>query len=170
MGKTINPDGTETVPARAGDPRALSKVEVEQAAAALLSTIPDVAEDDGTGILAGILAADDWEGLNMDSHLPNGKDQVGRKLSVQALAKRQSEIEVEDGVTKFRLTHYLIVDSADVDSGEFVRWQTSAPALVLGLAKLHSFGKLPAVIEVYEGGKDRPGLSRPLNLRVHAVH
>jgi len=168
-GKTVDESGAEVVPARAGEPRGLARAQVEEAAAALLATVPDVAEDDGTGILSGILTATDWEDLNLGSKLPNGKDMVGVEQRVMSIAKRPSEVEVELGSTKFRLTHYLIIDAVNVNGGEVLRWQTSAPALVLALGKLYQWGKLPAIVEVYEGGKDRPGLSRPLNLRVHAV-
>jgi hypothetical protein len=168
--RTVDQTGAEVVPGKVGEPRALDRAQVETAALALLDLVPDVPEDDGTGIFARLLDADDWEGLNLESKLPNGKDVVGRRLNVSVIGKRVSEVEVEEGSSKFRLPYYLVVDSTDIDNGEMVRWQTSAPALVLSLAKLHQWGKLPAVVQVSEGGKDRPGMSRPLNLTVLAVH
>lgn len=167
--KIIDESGAEVVPARAGEPVVWTRSQVEVAASALLESIPDMVDDDGSGIYGRLLDAQDWEDLNSESKLPAGKDLVGKRLRVGAIGKRPSDMVAEDGDPGFRLDFYLVIDSVDTATGEMIRWQTSAPGLVLPLAKLHQFGKLPAIVYITQAEKPTKRGFRPINLTVLAV-
>jgi len=167
--KTIDEQGNSTLPARAGDPKVFDIAGVVDMALAMASMVPDAVDDDGSGIIGNLLEATSWEDLNAQSKLPNGKDVAGRRLIVQALAKRQSDLTADEDSSGIKLPFYLIVDAVDERTGEAVRWQTSAPALVVPLIKLHGWSKLPALCEVRKADKPTKRGFYPLNLHVHAV-
>jgi hypothetical protein len=167
--KIIDGDGNETVPARAGDPKSTSIAAVTDMALALSGAIPDAVDDDGSGIIGRLLEADSWEDLNSEAGLPNGKDVAGRRLITQAIAKRQSDLVADEDSSGIKLPFYLVIDAVDERTGEAVRWQTSAPALVVPLMKLHLWAKLPALTEVRKADKPTKRGFYPLNMHVHAV-
>jgi hypothetical protein len=168
--QVIDESGTEQPTARQVVPVAYDRAAVETASRALLDLVPDAPDDDGSAILGRILDADNWEDLSTQSKLPAGKDLVGRELQVLSIVKRVSELEPEDDGTGLRLDHYLVVESIDTRHGEVIRWQTSAPALVLPLCKLHSWGKLPAVVKIQQSDKPTRRGFRPLNLDIVSVY
>jgi hypothetical protein len=168
--KTVDEQGNEVATTRAVTPVPADRAAVEQAARALLALIPDAPEDDGSAIMARLLGATDWEQFNEQAKLPNGKDMARRELVVRGMVKRPSELEAEPDGTGLRLDHYLVVDSVTLGGGEEVRWQTSAPALVVPLAKLWVWKKLPAVVRVDVAEKATRRGFRPLNLTVLSVN
>lgn len=167
--KIIDQQGNSTLPARAGDPRELDLAAVTDMAIAMGDSVPEAVSDDGAGIIGNLIGAGSWEDLNTISKLPNGKDMTGRRIIVQAIARRPSELQADDDATGVKLPYYLVVDAVDERTGESVRWQTSAPALVVPLIKLHGWGKFPALVEVRQSDKATARGFRPLNLFVHAV-
>jgi len=169
-GKTINPDGTEVTTSTAVTPVAADLAAVHAAAVALLALIPDAPDDDGSAIMARLLSATDWEEFNSQTKLPSGKEVTRRELVVRGLVKRPSELEAEPDGTGLRLDHYLVIDSVELGKGTELRWQTSAPALVIPLAKLYVWKKLPAVVRVDQAEKATRRGFRPLNLTVLSVN
>jgi hypothetical protein len=162
--KAITEDGQPTLPTVYKGGSAIDRVAFEESALALLEAIPEAGENDDIAIYAQLLAAESVEDFEVGGHLPAGRDLVGRRLKVEALSRRVSDIEDPDADAKFRLPFYVIPESVDVDSGEAVRWQTSSPGLVIPLAKLHMWGQLPAVVRIVETGKEKAGRSRALGL------
>jgi hypothetical protein len=167
--KTVDESGAELAQANAGPTGVADPAAIFDAAVALIEDIPEAPDGDGLGIIGALLDADDWEDLNRDAHLPNGKDVAGQRLRVSSLARRLSDLGADDGTGGVRLPHYLVIDSVNIDTGEVVRWQTSAPALVVPLAKLHRWGRLPAIVQVNRADKPTKAGFYPLNLHVHAV-
>lgn len=168
--KTIDETGAEVAPAPPGTLAVADKAAVLEAARALLDLVPDATDDDGTGIIARLLEAEGWEDLNQLSKLPAGKDLVGVTMVIRAIAKRESDIEPEDDETGIRLDHYLVIDAVRSGLGTELRWQTSAPALVLPIAKLYVWGKFPATCTIRKAEKPTKRGFWPLNLEVQAVN
>jgi len=150
-----DPAASKAVSAR---PRA----EIEAAFEALLATVPDAVDDDGFAIIAGLIEADDWEGLNRDATLPNAEAMVGRRLKVTGITKRPADMGQS-------MSHYLIADAIDTRTGEVLRWQTSSPGVAVVLVKLHGWGKIPAIIEIAKAPKPTKAGFYPLNTTVLAV-
>ena len=169
-GKTVDQTGREVPPAPPQGLVVADRAAVLEAATALLDLIPDAVDDDGSGIIARLLDAESWEDLNQDSKLPAGKDIHGRDLVVRGMVKRFSDIEPEDDDLGVRLPHYLVIDSVYSGKGTEVRWQTSAPGLVIPLCKLYVWGKLPATVHIHQADKPTKRGFRPLNLEVLSVN
>jgi hypothetical protein len=168
-GRTINPDGSEVATTRPSSPVPADRATVVAQIKNLLDLVPDAPDDDGSAIMARLLSADTWEDLNAQGSLPSAKDLAPAQLRVTGIVKRLSDLEGEDDATGIRLDHYLVVDAVDVNTGEAVRWQSSAPGVVLPLAKLHVWGKLPAVVRLYKAEKKTRRGFTPINLEVQAV-
>lgn len=168
--QTIDETGAEVVPARAGALQTYTLDQVQDMATAMLDTVPDAVDDDGAGIIARLIEADGWEDLNSESKLPNGQDLVGVMQVLRAISKRPSDLGGEDETTGIKLPYYLMVDSVRSGLGTELRWQTSAPALVVPIIKLFAWGKLPATVEITKADKPTKRGFYPLGLRVHAVN
>lgn len=136
---------------------------IEQTFVALLDRVPDAVDDDGFGIFAGLVNAENWEDLNQQSKLPDARAMVGRRLKVFTVTKRPSDLA--EG-----FSHYLIVEAADLTSGESVMFQTSSAGVAVPLIKLHVWGKLPAQVLISEPDKLTKAGHKPLNLTVLAVN
>lgn len=160
--KTITESGDVTAPDLFRSGSALDRQAFEESVIALMQAIPEAGENDDISVYAQLMAAQSVDDFDTGGHLPAGRDLVGRRLKVESFARRVSDIDDEDSDIKFRLPWYLVIESADVDSGENVRWQTSAPGIVLVLAKLYSWGQLPAIGTIVEQGKEKAGRNRPL--------
>lgn len=167
--KTIDQAGTEVVPARAGALKQYTIADVTDMALAMLAGVPEAADDDGAGIIGRLLDADNWEELNQESKLPNGQDVAGVKMAVQAIAKRASDLAADETGTGIQLGWYLMIDAVRTGHGDQLRWQTSAPGLMVPLMKLHQWGKLPAVVEVTRADKPTKRGFYPLSMTVHAI-
>lgn len=168
-GKTITENGESTAPALFGAGSALDRQAFEESILTLLSAIPEAGENDDISVYAQLMAAQSVDDFDTGGHLPAGRDLVGRRLKVESFARRVSDIEDDDSDGKFRLPFYLVIESVDTDSGEGVRWQTSAPGIVIVLAKLYSWGQLPAIGHIVEQGKEKAGRSRPLAFVIDAA-
>lgn len=142
---------------------------VTEAAQALLGMIPDLPESDGSGIIADLINAESWEDLNRGGHLPAGRDLAGVDLIITDVHKRVTDIEADEDDYRVRLTHYLIMESLTSVDRKPIRWQTSAPGLVVPIAKLYSWGKLPAHVTIVEAESKSNPRFKPLNLKVRAV-
>jgi hypothetical protein len=138
------------------------RAEIERQFAALLEAVPDAVDDDGFGIQQALIEAETWEDLNKESKLPDAPSQAGKHLKVFSIAKRRSEIA--EG-----LPYYLIVESVNTANGEAIRWQTSAASVAIVLVKLHSFGKLPALIRIDKAEKPTKAGFYPCNVTVLGV-
>lgn len=133
----------------------------------LVMAVPVAEDSDGSGIIADILMADTWEELNDDQgSLPNARAMIGRQVRVHKLERRES---TESG----GLGWYLVIDSTDPDTGEMVKWQTSAMSVLAKLVKLHQLtgkgGRLDALVEVTEADRDTKAGRRPLDLIIHGA-
>lgn len=170
-GKTIDQAGNAVVPARAGALQTYTLDQVTDMAIALLDQVPDAVDDDGAGIIARLIEANTWEELNQESKLPAGKDLAGVMMSVQAIAKRPSDINTEDEEgSGIKLPYYLMIDAIRVGHGTELRWQTSAPGLVVPLIRLYLWGKFPAGVEIVRADKATKRGFFPVSLRVHTVN
>lgn len=167
--KTITQTGEPAAPALFGNGSALDRQAFEESVLALLEGIPEAGENDDISVYAQLMQAQSVEDFDTGGHLPAGRDLIGRRLKVESMARRVSDIEDADSDGKFRLPFYLVIESVDTESGEGVRWQTSAPGIVLVLAKLHTWGQLPAIGHIAEQGKEKAGRSRPLAFIIDAA-
>ena len=167
--KIIDETGAEVDTTKPTNPVPADRGAVLLAARELMALVPDAPEDDGSGILGRILAADDWEDLNSQTSLPNAKDVANRTLRYTGVVKRESDLETEDDGSGLRLDHYLVVDAVDIHNGEVVRFQTSAASVTLAIAKMVAFGKVPFVGTIRPVDKPTRRGFRPLNLTVEAV-
>lgn len=168
--KIVDESGTELAPAAPGGLIAADKAAVLDMAVSLMEMIPEAVDDDGTGIIANLLAAEGWEDLNTQAKLPAGKDLVGETLVLRAVSRRVSEIEDDEEGNGFSLPHYLIIDSVRSGLATEVRWQTSSPGLVVPICKLYVWGKFPATVRIDQSDKPTKRGFRPLNLNVLAVN
>lgn len=109
--------------------------------AGMIMAIPEAPESDGSEIIAAILMATSIDELQGTSKLPAGKELVGKTLRIDGITRFQSDIEGGLG-------HYLVVDATDTGSGEVIKWQTSAGALMATLVKLHFSDAFPAIVEI----------------------
>lgn len=107
----------------------------------MITAIPEAPESDGSELIAQILMSTDISDSRGTQKLPAGKDLVGRTLAVQSVVRYPSDI---DG----GLGWYLVADAVDTNTGEQVRFQTSAGSLMAWLVKLHFSDALPATIKV----------------------
>jgi hypothetical protein len=139
-----------------------SRAELEGVFHDMLEAVPDAVDDDGFGIIAGLLEAEDWEGLNRESKLPDAVDQAGKQLKWTDVSKRPSDLG--EG-----LPYYLIIDAVNVATGEAVKFQTSAPGVVIPAIKLQQWGKLPALCQIEKSAKPTKAGFYPLNVTVLAV-
>lgn len=168
--KIVDESGAELAPAAPGGLVAADRSAVVDAAIALMEMVPEAVDDDGTGIIANLLAAENWEDLNSQTKLPAGKELVGETLVLRAISRRVSELEDDDEGTGIKLPHYLIIDSVRSGLGTGVRWQTSSPGLVVPIVKLYVWGKFPATVRIDQSDKPTKKGFRPLNLNVLAVN
>lgn len=153
----------------AANPTSTPAAEVEPLPEALLAqfkpildSIPWDEDDDGTGILTRMLEAQTWEDLNVLGNLPSLESLSPCRLKVLKIAKRESDLGG-------RMPVYLLVDAVNPDSGEMVKFNTSAGQPFLAMAMLHHMGNLPALIEVKPSDKPTRRGYRPLNLTVLAA-
>lgn len=102
----------------------------------LVTMIPEGGDDDGSGIILDILNATDWADLNREAELPDARDMAGRDLVFTDATRHVSTI---DGGLPF----YLIVNAVDKETGEAVRFNTSAGSIITKLAKLWQLGCWP---------------------------
>lgn len=168
-GNIVDGSGREVEATPRGNPVPADRGAVLTAARALMDLVPDAPEDDGSGILARIIGAENWEELNSENTLPNAKDMAGRQLRYTAVYKRLSDLETEDDGTGLKLDHYLVCDAVDVNKGEMVRFQTSAGSVALAIAKMVAFGKVPFIGTIKQSEKTTRRGFRPLNLTIDGV-
>ena len=167
--KVIDQTGAEVATTGPATLVPANRADVERAARELVTMIPEMPEGDGAGILAAILNATTVDELSRQSKLPAGKDLVGVEMKIYDVHRMPSDLEGEDDGTGIRLDDYVIVDALTGRDGTELRWQTSAPGLVLPIAKLYVWGKLPAVIRIQQADKPTKRGFRPLNVAVHAT-
>lgn len=167
--KTITESGEATAPVLFGSGGALDRIAFEESVLALMTGIPEAGEDDDISVYAQMMQAETVEDLEVGGHLPAGRDLIGHTLKVGSMIRRVSDLDDPDSDARFRLPYYLVIQSVNTKTGEGVRWQTSSPGLVLPLAKLHQWGKLPAVITIVETGKEKAGKSRALGCTIDAA-
>ena len=163
---TVDESGAEVAAQPRGNLVPADRAAIQQAALALIQMIPDMPESDGAGILADILNAESPDDLNRGTKLPSGPDLAPCQLVITDVHKMPSDLAGDDDDTGVRLGHYLIIESTSGPYREPIRWQTSAPGLVLPIAKLYAWGKLPALVEIKESDKPTRRGFRPLNLTV----
>lgn len=106
----------------------------------MVTAIPEAPESDGSELIAQILMSTDISDSMETSGLPAGKDLIDRRLRVESVLRYPSDMEGGLG-------WYLVADATDVDTGEQVRFQTSAGSLMAWLVKLHFSDAFPAVIQ-----------------------
>lgn len=169
-GQTVNESGEVVEYGPRGTVVPADLAALTEAANAMLADIPELPESDGSGIIADLINAEDWEDLNRDKHLPAGRDLAGRDLVIIDVHRMESDIEDEDSDPRVRLDGYLIIDAEDFHTRKPIRWQTSAPGLVVPIIKLYRWGKLPASVSIVEVTSKSNPRFKPLNLRINAVH
>lgn len=115
-------------------------------------------EDDGTGIILDILNATDWEDLKDNgSGLPNAQKLIGKDLVFLDGTRHPSTIEGG-------LPWYLIVNAIDRETGEAIRFNTSAGSVLSKLIKLKALGKWPFRGVISKAEKPTRGGFYPLDL------
>jgi len=132
----------------------------------MVLAIPAAEDSDGSEIVADILMATTWEDLAEEQgSLPNARAVAGRQLRVHKVERRES---TEAG----GLGWYLVIDSTDPDTGEMVKWQTSAMSVMAKLVKLHQLcgkdGRLDALVETREAERTTKAGRKPIDLLIHA--
>jgi hypothetical protein len=137
----------------------LTPAEVDAQIMELFAAVPDEADADEVDMAARILQATSIEELQQGGSLPNAEDMEGRTLLVQRVTKRPST--VGNG-----LPWYLLVDSVNTETGEYVRWQTSATTVALTLCKLVALGGLPETIRISRSEKPTKRGFYPLNIAI----
>lgn len=131
-------------------------------AKALIMGIPEAVDGDGSGLLSAILSANTLDELQEGQHLDSARDLAGRTIKVTELSRRESDLDSELG-------WYVIVRGVDLETNRPVQFSTSALGVVLPLAKLHSWGSLPAIVKITEADRPTKAGYRPLNLTVQAA-
>lgn len=113
-----------------------------EAFTAMVSAIPGPEDYDPNENLARILQATTWEELSDDQDsLPSGRDMAGRTLLVEKIVRHASTMQDGPG-------WYLVADAVDVNTGERVKFQTSAGELMAVLVKLHWSDAFPARLTI----------------------
>jgi hypothetical protein len=134
-----------------------------------MESVPFADDGDGYGMVSAILDADNWQDFASDSStLPKASAVAGRDLRVREIVRRESDIE-DGSDSGLDLPWYIVIDSTDVNTGDQVMWQTSAATVITKLVKLHSMGKLPAVVRTSEAAKKTKRGFTPVNLSVLSV-
>lgn len=155
---------TTTVTQDQGDLVQLASTQARlEAFANYLSQIPDAPDSDGSEIIADIMSATSWEGVNTEGKMPDTETMRGRRLKITSFGKRPTDMNDS------KYPWYLVVDSIDADTGEMVKWQTSSETVMAQLVKLALLGTIPAVVTVERAEKATKRGYYPLSLRVHAA-
>lgn len=128
----------------------------------MIAALPDALDDDGTGILVGILGASTWEGVNTEGTMPNAEKMAGIRQKIVSLGKKPSDIEGG-------LPFYVVVEAVHADTGEMLKWQTSSDTIVAQLMRLAMLGNIPALVTVEKAPKPTKAGFYPMSLRVHAA-
>lgn len=126
----------------------------------MLGLIPD-GEGDAFGIFSRLLNADTVEGLNVEGSLPSAQDLAPFRVVVKSLTKHQSDMGGAIPV-------YLVVEGVLPETGETIRFQTSAGVPFVVMVKLFAMGKLPAELYITKSDKVTKAGYRPLNVKVLA--
>jgi hypothetical protein len=129
----------------------------------MLMAVPLAEDDDGSGIIAGILSANTPDALNMDSGLPAAEDMLGKLLKVERIERRESTLEDNT------LGYYLIARGVEGPHQTPFVFGTGSVGITAVLVKLWAHGWLPAVVEVQKAAKATKAGRNPLNLHVHSV-
>lgn len=133
------PRNNTPVPANGGGHLAKREAVVAQFVQ-LVNQVPDAPEGDITDLLGPILAAQDWEDLNMADALPSSKTLVGHEIRVDSIAKKVSDKESITG-------YYLLCDGIDFTTGETdLRFTAGGAQAVAVLSQLYVLRSLPAKV------------------------
>lgn len=159
-GEIVEPGTDVAVPAEA---------ETEQYSAEVIEhvrrLIADIPGDDGTGaerIITQLLAAKTFDDLNEPWESTSGKKLAGMRLRIRGLSQRPSTFEGPVGI-------FLVVDAADVKTGEQMTFTSSAMAVIVQLAVARDLGMLPMIAEVVVAERPTARGFYPYHLKVLAV-
>ena len=123
-----------------------------------LESIPSPEDDPTERMLVYIAEAPPEEWETLWSKLPNLKDNVGRRLRVDAIRAAPSDF---DG----RLSHYLICEGVWEETGERTLVSCSSEMCVAQLIRLYADGRLPARLEIVQKEKPTKAGFRPIHFR-----
>jgi hypothetical protein len=129
----------------------------------MLMAIPLAEDDDGTGILLGILQANTPEDLNVGGKLPEAEDMLGKDLVIRSIERRESTLEDNE------MGYYLVVRGTEGPHQTPFVFGTGSKGITAALVKLYAHGWLPALCKVEQSPKETKKGFRPLNLRVVSV-
>lgn len=151
---------TETAPQSAKVVKRNSVPDIVRDFSLYVQAIPEADDEDaGMQIVGRILDASSPDQLNALGELPSGEDVAGRTLVVHGLQRRPSSFDSGLGV-------YLVIDAADADTGESVRFGCGSTTVVAVLAKAHHEGWLPITVRITVADKATKAGFRPLNIAV----
>lgn len=125
--------------------------EVVEAFAAMVADVPEAGADGYESILLQIAKAEDVTDLDAPWRADGLKAFIGHPLEVRGLRRMASEYAGG-------LPFFLIVDAADLETGELVTVTTGAVSVVAQLAKAWQLGSIPGW-RVIPREADRPSSS-----------
>lgn len=127
----------------------------------MILAVPEAEDDDGFGIIAGVLEAGSWEDLNTGGGLPEAEDFEGKRMVIRSITRRESTVEGAES------PWYFVVD-ADSGQPDFasMRFATSSRTIMAQLVKCHVHGWFPIVATVVKSDKATRKGFRPLSLRI----
>ena len=156
---------TATKKGTKGDIQPVSSQAILEQYGQMLLAVPMADDDDGSGIIAGILQANRPEDLNQQSQLPKAEDYLGTMIKVERIERRESSLEDNT------MGYYLVVRGVTADQHQApVVFGTGSVGITAVLVKLWAHGWLPAVVEVRRSDKETKAGRRPLNLYVHGAN
>jgi len=131
---------------------------------ARLEAIPEPASDDGgLSMVADILSADTWEDLIGDqSGLPKAELVSGKEMLFHSIERHDSTLPDSP------LPYFLVVTCTSLETGEVIRFQTSATTIVAKLVKMAEFGAFPFVGSMHKSTKPTRAGYYPMNLNILA--
>lgn len=106
----------------------------------LVNLVPLAEEGDIADLLGPILAAQDWEELNVAGKLPSSKTLVDHTVEIQDMRRKVSD---QDSLTGY----YLLCDAVDLKTAEFIRFSAGGAQAVAVLSKLYVMNLLPARVK-----------------------
>jgi hypothetical protein len=146
--QTKAPDGADTGAAASG---VVIPNEAVAAFAAMAASIPEAGDGGFEGILAQLLVTADPAALDAPWRSDGLTEYLDRRLVIQGL--RRMESEFDSG-----LPFFLIVQAADLETGEVVTLTTGAVSVVAQLTRAWDLGLIPGW-RVIPRQADRPSKS-----------
>lgn len=146
--ETEAPNGADTEAASTG---LVIPTEAVAAFAAMATSIPEAGDGGFEGILAQLLTTEDPQALDAPWRSDGLTEYLDRRLVIQGL--RRMESEYDSG-----LPFFLIVQAADLETGEVVTLTTGAVSVVAQLTRAWDLGLIPGW-RVIPRQADRPSKS-----------